>query len=228
MLKARGWVAGLMIAGFMAAACDNGDKEEGADARAEEKSKKKRKPDKEAPSATAAASATQVAAPAPPPASTAASTAAPAASANATPTAIAPSAAPEPASPGGWHLPDEPSKAPTVAEWDSAPDDSNTTARALGCEVKFVREWIRVSCRSAPGDENPIQGVRVLSPARKPAGFLDFVRADSVASFVYPIRNTIDLRVEFNWKIYNRTLTLKYAKGVGKPVVAFESLMPTE
>jgi hypothetical protein len=222
-IRSRGWV--LCVLGALAfAACDAGSK--GESPGAEEKSKKKKsdkdkdkdKDKKEAPSATAAAAS--VAAPTPVPAA-----ANPGASNPATEPAVEPSAQPA-VEPNGWFMPEQPSKAPSVAEWDGAPNDSGPTARALGCEVKFVREWIRVSCRSSPGDQNPIKGVTLLTPSRKPAGYLDFVRTDSVASFIYAIRSTTDMKVQFNWAAANRTLTLKYNQGAPKPVVSFDSGLP--
>ncbi len=141
--------------------------------------------------------------------------------------AAAPSAAPPPLlAPSRWAPPDQPSKPPTVNDWRDAAETEVKNAKRLGCEVKTVREWLRVSCRSTPDSGSQIQSLRWLRPEQKPADFYDLVRAGSLASIVLPIRHDTDVRVEFVWSEFKRTLTLQWKRGFPVPLVYFNGEAP--
>ena len=153
----------------------------------------------------------------------------------AAPAAPAPSAsAPAPAAsrpdlgPSKWAPPAEPSKPPTVAEWSSAEDIEVRNAKKLNCEVRMVREWLRVSCRTTENSSTHIKELRWLEPATKPKDFFDMVKPGTLASIVFPIRKDTNVRVEFVWDEFKRPLTIKWAPGTPKPVLYFTGDAPMD
>ena len=96
----------------------------------------------------------------------------------------------------------------------------------LGCETKMVREWLRVSCRTARGG-NQILDVNVLEAAGvKKYEIFDFKR-EGVASLVLPIRHPIEAKIRFLWSQWGaRTLTISYPQGAPVPKVQFDRAPP--
>lgn len=123
--------------------------------------------------------------------------------------------------PKGFHVPDKASKPPTVAEWKNADEYPVRNAAKLGCETKFVREWIRVSCRSNKQSELRIQSLHVIKPNPKPGNFYTFVRKDAVASIVFPIRRNLNTEIGFVWGMVQRSLRVMWQTHAKEPAVWF-------
>lgn len=130
--------------------------------------------------------------------------------------------------PSKWAPPEKPSKPPTVAEWGSAEDIEVRNAKKLNCEVRMVREWLRVSCRTGEHSSTRIKDLRWLQPKTKPGDFFDMVKPGSLASIVFPIRKDTNVRVEFVWEEFTRPLTIRWSPGAPKPVVYFSGDAPMD
>lgn len=130
--------------------------------------------------------------------------------------------------PSGFAPPEKPSSPPKVTEWASAAELKVKNADKLGCEVKFVREWVRVSCRSNEQSAIAIKELRWLEPAQKPADFYDLVKPGQVASIVFPIRRSTKARVEFVWESFTRVLTIAWSENMPQPVVYFSGDAPVD
>jgi hypothetical protein len=105
-------------------------------------------------------------------------------------TVATPTTAPEPSAEPGKEAPDEgpvpaipegKSSPPTVAEWGSA-EEVNTqekNSQPDQCELKVVREWVRVSCR---GDVLSYE--KMESFGTKNADYFEMIKPGNLASFV--------------------------------------------
>jgi hypothetical protein len=172
--------------------------------------------------AGATASAPVSAAPAP---TSAPTQSAPAPSASAAPAA---SVALPKLSPSKWAPPEKPSKPPTVAEWGAAQEIEVKNAKRLGCEVKSVREWLRVSCRTNADTAAQIKELRWIEPSDKPHDFYDLTKPGVLASIVFPIRHETKARVEFVWTALSRVLTVSWTPGTPQPLVYFSGDAPVD
>jgi hypothetical protein len=138
--------------------------------------------------------------------------------------------------PTGFEPPEKPSKPPTPAEWAKASEEEVRNAKKLGCETKFVREWLRVSCRAGEDKQSQITGLKWIEPGKKPADFYELVKANSVASVVFPIRKDTSVRVEFSWTNnpandtggFSRLLIVSWKAGLPKPAVYFNQASPKD
>lgn len=130
--------------------------------------------------------------------------------------------------PPGFDPPKKPSKPPTVAEWNGASEVDVRNADALGCETKYVREWIRVSCRTNELHERRIKGLEFIKPVPKPANFYEFVDEGRVASVVFPLRTKTFARVKFQWSDFERTLTVRWHAKAEFPSVYFDKKSPAD
>jgi hypothetical protein len=107
----------------------------------------------------------------------------------------------------------ERSKAPSVAEWNAG-DTIDAGDDDVGCEVKGVREWVRVSCRkNSPGGGTPTD-VQVLHGKSKET--FVFVGA-GVTSVVAPVIPGTDIEARFSWSDVVYHVDLYWPKGKAKP-----------
>lgn len=131
--------------------------------------------------------------------------------------------------PRGFQPPDKPTKPPTVAEWKDAPEVEVKNGKQLACEVKLVREWIRVSCRTTDDRASQIKGMKLLQPELKPArDFYEMVKPDTLASAVFPIRKETHVRIEFSWTDFSRILSVAWTPGAPKPGIFFDKASPKD
>ncbi len=113
------------------------------------------------------------------------------------------------------------SSPPTTAEWDAVPKEIDVRhSTPLRCETKFLREWLRVSCRG-----EAVQDLAVIKREGIIAGeVMTYARAKSVASLVMPIRGSLEVVVAFRWTtIGARLLTVRYAAGTKIPEIYFDA-----
>lgn len=112
------------------------------------------------------------------------------------------------------------SKVPTVKEWKEAPVAAIRNARSLWCEVKVVREWLRVSCRSAEMAPNQVE--KVFTDGT-PVGEVYTFNGERVASAVVAVRPGTDMRLTYTWSKWGeRTLSVKYPKDAATPQIGFD------
>lgn len=130
--------------------------------------------------------------------------------------------------PGRWEPPKEPSKPPKPGDWNAAPDVEVRNAERLGCEVRLVREWIRVSCRTTEDTASQVNALRWLEPSSKPPDFYDMVRPGTLASVVFPIRRETEVRIEFVWSDFSRVLTVVWKPGTPRPAIYFSADSPKD
>jgi hypothetical protein len=122
----------------------------------------------------------------------------------------------------------KPSAPPKVAEWNDAAELEVKNAKRLGCEVKFVREWVRVSCRTTEQTSSQIVALNWIEPSAKPADFYDLVKAGQLASIVFPVRRNSTAKVEFVWTTFTRPLTVSWSAGTPVPIVYFSGDAPAD
>ena len=128
-----------------------------------------------------------------------------------------------------WSPPDKPSKPPTPAEWNQGPEVEVRNAKKLNCEVKLVREWVRVSCRNNPQNNNSfVEEIQWVEPKTKPVDFYDQVKKGTLASIVFPIRKETAVRVKFVWSSFERTLFASWSPGTPKPAIFFQGDVPLD
>lgn len=169
----------------------------------------------------------------PAPASSTSAPPATAAAVSASPSSSATSSSPSPAASGSSSAAPAPhhdalppptftagrSKVPTFKEWKDAPAVAVRNARSLWCETKAVREWLRVSCRSAEMAPNQVAGV-VNDGA--PVGEVYTFNGERVASAVIAVRPGTDARLTYNWTNWGeRTFSVKYPKDAASPQLGF-------
>lgn len=166
----------------------------------------------------------------PAPVSSASATAPPVAAATASATPTAPSPPPSgsaSAPPARRHqaLPaptftEGKSKVPTIKEWKDAPIVEIRHARSLWCEAKVVREWLRMSCRSA--ELSPNQVGRVFHD-QNPVGEAYLFNGERVTSAVVAVRPGTDVRLTYTWSKWgDRVLTVKHPKDAAAPQIGFD------
>ncbi len=113
------------------------------------------------------------------------------------------------------------SSPPTTAEWDAVPKEIDVRhSTPLRCETKFLREWLRVSCRG-----EAVQDLAVIKREGIIAGeVMTYARPKSVASLVMPIRGSLEVTVAYRWTtIGARLLTVRYAAGTKIPEIYFDA-----
>lgn len=135
-----------------------------------------------------------------------------------------PAAAPQgPRLAAGFEGIGERSTPPTLAEWDAVPREITVAhSTPLRCETKFLREWLRVSCR---GKE--VQTIAVQQRDGVVSGeVMTYAKAGQVTSLVMPIRGSLLVKVAFGWSWGTRTLSVKYDRGAPQPEIAFDAPPP--
>lgn len=120
----------------------------------------------------------------------------------------APPAGAPPAAPAAGGSPQ-----PQPAEWAQAARAEATNAAAAGCEVKQLREWIRVACGQNAGNSGAPVDVAVSQPGL-PSPFKEVT--GSVA-LIYPFLEGQDLAATFVWQKQARGFTSKWAQGTPQP-----------
>lgn len=114
------------------------------------------------------------------------------------------------------------SPTPTVAEWDQAAEIDVTGAKALGCETKMVREWLRVSCRDTNDTGGKPTNVELVK-----GGKVDTYRyvKGAITSLVTPFVVGVHTEARFSWSDKARTLVVTWPDGAPRPatVAAFQS-----
>ncbi|MGZ3421770.1 MAG: hypothetical protein ACXVEF_04510 [Polyangiales bacterium] len=109
----------------------------------------------------------------------------------------------------------ERTKTPTVAEWNAAKDltvDDND----VGCEVRAVREWARVSCRKkSPGGGEP-SGIAVFSGKSKETFVFSKPGVQSIVTPLLPGTRTI---AKISWTDVVYAVRIEWAKDEERPEV---------
>ncbi len=109
----------------------------------------------------------------------------------------------------------ERSKAPTVAEWNAAAD-VETKGNEVGCEVRTVREWLRISCRKKSPTGGEPTAVWVARGKHKETLF--FV-AKGVTSMVTPFLPGTDMQALYSWSDVVYAADIVWPHGKDKPKV---------
>ncbi|MCA9593954.1 MAG: hypothetical protein KC776_11605 [Myxococcales bacterium] len=164
-------------------------------------------------------------------------TEAPRAEATPAATPVAPAPEPTPAEPARTAEPsDQPqsrtgiptegnSKPPTVAEWNAVGEITVRHSTPLGCETKLVREWLRVSCRTASSDANQILAVE-LTRGKDSGGIPPFVKK-GVASIVTRVKPGMDAEWTYRWSQWGtRKLMVRWPNGAPSPTYEFDQSAP--
>jgi hypothetical protein len=87
-----------------------------------------------------------------------------------------------------------------------------------------VREWLRVTCRSAENAPNTIQSVTGSS---RTGGEVYTFMDERVASAVVPVRRGADAQLTYKWSSWGeRTLSVKYPKDAESPRIGFDRGAP--
>ena len=113
------------------------------------------------------------------------------------------------------------SAVPTLSEWSAVGEVTVRNSGSLGCETKMVREWLRVSCHSAPNSDNAVTGVQAV----RPTGDHEFsvYQAANIASIVMPVRDGANALVRFTWKKWGtRDLTVSWPHGAPSASMSFD------
>ncbi len=148
--------------------------------------------------------------------------------------AEAPSAAPstpKPEAPKGVRmdgdtvlgLPTEKSKAPSEAEWAEAKDLESVPGNAgpTACEVRVVREWLRVGCKAFGGDDNKkFKPEKSEIVSGKTAEITAEVKS-GVGSVVLPLREGLKLDglISYSAGGPKKVLSVEWAKGTDGPIL---------
>ncbi len=109
----------------------------------------------------------------------------------------------------------ERTKTPTVAEWNGA-NDVKAAGNEVGCEVRAVREWVRVSCRKkSPGGGTP-SGV-VVEHGKSKDTFV--FSSKGVTSVVAPLLPGTDLEAKYSWTDVVYAVSFRWHKDEERPDV---------
>lgn len=107
------------------------------------------------------------------------------------------------------------SAAPSVAEWNGAPEVTVRGSSALSCSTQALREWLRVSCRGKNDTGGTPTNVTVSSANNKQE-VLTFA-AGGVSSLVMPFVEGADVTATFSWTDKSHTFKSKWPRGAPKP-----------
>jgi hypothetical protein len=82
-------------------------------------------------------------------------------------------------------IPEDKSSPPTVAEWNAGPDvnTQNEHSRPDKCEMKIVREWLRVTCRGDIVRTEKMEGF-----GNKNADYFEMIKPGNMASYVVRLK----------------------------------------
>jgi hypothetical protein len=108
------------------------------------------------------------------------------------------------------------SKAPTPEEWDDLRMATIKGALALRCEVKLLREWLRVRCKGKNDNGGTPAGIHITKGEGP-----DTVayHQGAVMSLVTPFVDGTDLQATFAWSDQSYPLTIQWPSGARKPRV---------
>lgn len=109
------------------------------------------------------------------------------------------------------------SAAPSVTEWNGAPEVNVRGSTALSCSTQALREWLRVSCRGKNDTGGTPTNVTVSS-ANNQQEVLTFA-SGGVASLVMPFVEGTDVTATFSWTDKSHTFKSKWARGAPKPAM---------
>lgn len=108
----------------------------------------------------------------------------------------------------------ERTKTPTVGEWNAAPE-AKAKGNDVGCEVKEVREWVRVSCRKkSPGGGDPTSVA--IERGRNKETFTFATKG--ITSVVTPLLPGTDLLAKYSFSDVVWAVRLAWPKGEKRPV----------
>lgn len=111
--------------------------------------------------------------------------------------------------------PPERTKTPTIAEWNAA-KDVDADDNDANCEVRSVREWVRVSCRKkSPGGGDPT-AVAVTSGKTKETFTFS---GKGVESIVTPLLPGTRLLAKYSWSDVVYALRIEWPQGEERPAV---------
>jgi len=122
-------------------------------------------------------------------------------------------AAPAPAAPDGAPAPAGPSAPPAAQEWAGATPANVANAGAAGCEVKQLREWIRVACGFAGRDSGAPVDINITRQGTREA----MKTATGATTLVYPWEAGQNLEAVFSWEKQTRGFTANWPAGSPPP-----------
>lgn len=107
----------------------------------------------------------------------------------------------------------ERTKVPTKQEFDAAAD-APAKGNDAGCEVRAVREWVRVSCRKPNAKGGKPTAVWAARGKTKETYL--FANA-GITSVVTPLLPGTDFEAKFSWTDVVYSVQIRWLKGQGKP-----------
>src|SRR5690606_4925121 len=117
----------------------------------------------------------------------------------------------------------EKSKAPTDAEWAEAKDLESVPGNVgpTACEVRVVREWLRVACKAFGGDDNKKfkpEKSEIVS-GKTPETSTEVKGA--IGSVVLPLREGLKLDglISYSSGGPKKVLSVEWAKGTDGPIL---------
>lgn len=131
----------------------------------------------------------------------------------------APSAAPAapaapPPGPEAAPAPAGPSAPPSQAEWAGATPANAVNASAAGCEVKQLREWIKVACGFVGRDSGAPVDIAITKPGTRDASK---VATGGAMTLIYPWEAGQSLEAVFSWEKQTRGFTASWPAGTPAP-----------
>lgn len=109
----------------------------------------------------------------------------------------------------------ERTKTPTVAEWNAA-SDVKAAGNEVNCEVRAVREWVRVSCRKpSPGGGKPTAVVVQRGKTKETFTYAN----NGVTSVVTPLLPGTDLEAKYSWSDVVYAVRMSWSKTEPRPDV---------
>ena len=109
----------------------------------------------------------------------------------------------------------ERTKTPTVAEWNAA-SDAKAAGNVVNCEVRAVREWVRVSCRKpSPGGGDPTAVVVQRGKTKETFTYAN----KGVTSVVTPLLPGTDLEAKYSFSDVVYAVRIAWNKTEARPDV---------
>jgi hypothetical protein len=126
---------------------------------------------------------------------------------SAAPAAPPPEAAPAPAPAG-------PSAPPSAQEWAGAAPANAVNAGAAGCEVKQLREWIKVACGFVGAQSGAPADIAITKPGTRDASK---VATGGSMTLIYPWEPGQNLEAVFSWQKQTRGFTANWPANTPPP-----------
>lgn len=113
-------------------------------------------------------------------------------------------------------IPTTRSGAPSVPEWDAAPNVQVASTSGTGCSVKMVREWVRVDCGKRANGAMP-NGVDVKSGCTKDT----YTSMKTHANAVSALSRGHRCELQITWADVAENFVADWPSGAARPGFAF-------